>query len=71
MECQQKFMSVKLFRALYKDDDRFPVINSVSSLNARLQMKSHKVYIAGVGMSKFIKPRGLVDYPGKHALIRQ
>lgn len=24
-----------------------------------------KVYVVGVGMSKFIKPRGLIDYPGK------
>ena len=24
-----------------------------------------KVYVVGVGMSKFIKPRGEVDYPGK------
>lgn len=23
-----------------------------------------KVYVVGVGMSKFIKPRGLIDYPG-------
>ena len=27
-----------------------------------------KVYVVGVGMSKFIKPRGLVDYPGKFAV---
>lgn len=25
----------------------------------------NKVYVIGVGMSKFIKPRGEVDYPGK------
>lgn len=25
-----------------------------------------KVYVVGVGMSKFIKPRGEVDYPGKY-----
>ena len=25
----------------------------------------NKVYVIGVGMSKFIKPRGQVDYPGK------
>lgn len=28
-------------------------------------MVSNKVYVVGVGMSKFIKPRGEVDYPGK------
>ena len=27
-------------------------------------MTSNKVYVVGVGMSKFIKPRGEVDYPG-------
>lgn len=32
-------------------------------------MVANKVYVIGVGMSKFIKPRGEVDYPGKnHAL---
>lgn len=25
---------------------------------------SQKVYVVGVGMTKFIKPRGLRDYPG-------
>ena len=25
---------------------------------------TNKVYVIGVGMSKFIKPRGQVDYPG-------
>ena len=25
----------------------------------------HKVYVVGVGMSKFTKPRGEVDYPGR------
>jgi sterol carrier protein 2 len=28
-------------------------------------MVANKVYVVGVGMSKFIKPRGEVDYPGK------
>lgn len=28
----------------------------------------NKVYVIGVGMSKFIKPRGLVDYPGMEIL---
>lgn len=28
-------------------------------------MVTNKVYVIGVGMSKFIKPRGEVDYPGK------
>lgn len=27
---------------------------------------SRKVYVVGVGMSKFIKPRGQVDYPGMY-----
>lgn len=27
-------------------------------------MVANKVYVIGVGMSKFIKPRGEVDYPG-------
>lgn len=27
-------------------------------------MVANKVYVVGVGMSKFIKPRGEVDYPG-------
>lgn len=25
-----------------------------------------KAYIVGVGMTQFLKPRGLVDYPGKY-----
>lgn len=31
-------------------------------------MTSNKVYVVGVGMSKFIKPRGEVDYPGTHKI---
>ena len=31
-------------------------------------VQGRKVYVVGVGMSKFIKPRGLVDYPGKFAV---
>lgn len=31
-------------------------------------MVANKVYVIGVGMSKFIKPRGEVDYPGKKKL---
>lgn len=27
-----------------------------------------KVYVVGVGMSKFIKPRGEVDYPGTYII---
>ena len=27
---------------------------------------SNKVYVIGVGMSKFIKPRGQIDYPGNN-----
>jgi hypothetical protein len=25
-----------------------------------------KAYVVGVGMTQFLKPRGLVDYPGKY-----
>lgn len=34
-------------------------------------MVANKVYVIGVGMSKFIKPRGEVDYPGKVFLDKQ
>jgi hypothetical protein len=32
-------------------------------------MVANKVYVIGVGMSKFIKPRGEIDYPGKNISI--
>jgi hypothetical protein len=32
-------------------------------------MVENKVYVIGVGMSKFIKPRGEVDYPGNNKIV--
>jgi sterol carrier protein 2 len=32
-------------------------------------MVANKVYVIGVGMSKFIKPRGEIDYPGNILVI--
>lgn len=35
------------------------------SFSSIINIMSNKVYCVGVGMSRFIKPRGEIDYPGK------